>query len=52
MFALSQGALWQAAQGRVARPAAEDGARPQPSYVNPAVTEGPLGEEDQTNFHP
>jgi hypothetical protein len=52
MFALSQGALWQAAQGRVARRSAEEGARPQPSYVNPAVTEGPLGEEDQTNFHP
>lgn len=48
MLALAQGRLWQ---GRDAAPLADHGLRPTPSYVNSAMTEGPLGEEDSKNFH-
>jgi hypothetical protein len=51
MVALAQGHAWQAARGLPA-----DGAAPAPAvtprYVNPAVSEGPLGVEDARNFHP
>lgn len=50
LFALSQGQLWQAERG-----GRQDGQpyRPTtPSYVNPGLGEGPLGEDDARNFHP
>jgi hypothetical protein len=48
LFALAQGQLWQGQRGGVAIGAAS--AEP-PSYANPAIGEGPLGEEDKNNFH-
>jgi hypothetical protein len=50
MFALAQGRLWQEARGGTAL----DGPSPHstPDYVNPALDQGPLGEEDAQNFHP
>jgi hypothetical protein len=52
MLALAQGQLWQMARGVPvlhglcpARPST-------PSYANSALGEGPLGEEDKSNFHP
>jgi hypothetical protein len=47
MLALAQGRL--RAGGTSAR--AQD-AMPMPVYANPGLGEGPLGEEDQRNFHP
>ncbi len=44
-LALAQGKLWGGAPGSRARPS-------MPSYVNPALGEGPLGTEDKDNFHP
>jgi hypothetical protein len=52
LLALAQGRLWQEARGL---PAHENGltVRPAaPSYANPALGAGPLGEEDKHNFHP
>ena len=52
MLAVAQGRIWQQARGpgesskTQAQPAA------MPAYANPAIGEGPLGEEDQNNFHP
>jgi nitrate reductase gamma subunit len=50
LFALAQGQLWQGRRGGVAL----DGAAPPaaPLYLNPALGQGPLGEEDAGNFHP
>ncbi len=51
MFALAQGQLSQRSAGTF--PATGD-TRPvmaMPTYVNPEIGEGPLGEEDQRNFH-
>ncbi len=48
MFALAQGKLWQSQRGGVDLGVAS--AAP-PSYANPAIGEGPLGEEDKNNFH-
>ncbi|HEY7820392.1 MAG TPA: hypothetical protein VIG29_19365, partial [Vicinamibacteria bacterium] len=48
LLALSQGALWQRSperEDREAVPAA------MPVYVNPGKGQGPLGEEDQRNYH-
>lgn len=44
-LALAQGSLWRGAV--VSRTGAST-----PSYVNPALGEGPLGTEDKDNFHP
>lgn len=49
MLALAQARLWQ---GRGALPTNDSGPHATPSYANPAITEGPLGEEDRRNFHP
>lgn len=46
MLALAQGRLWSA-DGAAARESP-----PTPAYANPALGEGPLGEEDSRNFHP
>lgn len=47
-FALAQGRLRQNMSPDEAGPSS----RPTPSPVNPALGEGPLGEEDAQNFHP
>ncbi|MEW5961849.1 MAG: MFS transporter [Chloroflexota bacterium] len=52
MFALAQGQLWQAQRGAQAAGGNGRGPRAMPVYVNPALGEGPLGEEDARNFHP
>lgn len=51
MVALAQARLWQPERHGVAGPAGER-RPPTPVYVNPALREGPLGEEDARNFHP
>jgi hypothetical protein len=48
MFALAQGKLWHGLRGGVDLGVAT--ASP-PAHVNPAIGEGPLGEEDKNNFH-
>ncbi|MGH9318397.1 MAG: MFS transporter [Vicinamibacteria bacterium] len=48
LLALAQGALWRVG-GAVAEPRPD--LRPTPAYVNPGRGEGPLGEEDEINFH-
>jgi len=49
LFALAQGQLWQTARSSVT---STSGYIPtMPSYVNPGIGEGPLGEEDAHNFH-
>jgi hypothetical protein len=52
MLAIAQGRVWQRTRGGPipAGPATQPPATP--SYANPAIGEGPLGEEDQKNFHP
>ena len=52
-LALAQGKLWEDARGghRLSEEAT-DTPPPTPRYVNPALGEGPLGEEDADNFHP
>lgn len=50
LVALAQAKLWQPErQGVVAVPPGQ--AQPTPVYVNPARREGPLGWEDEQNFH-
>ncbi|MCB9135869.1 MAG: MFS transporter [Anaerolineales bacterium] len=49
-IALVQGRLWQTARGGVSM--AVSAYPGSPSYVNPGMGEGPLGEEDAENFHP
>jgi nitrate reductase gamma subunit len=46
MFALAQGRLWNGSRGT------ETGPVPMPVYVNTGEGEGPLGIEDERNFHP
>lgn len=49
VVAQAQGALWRASRDHKA---ADGAARPPtPTYVNPGLGEGPLGEEDARNFH-
>jgi hypothetical protein len=52
MLAVAQGRIWQTPDSvnRVAD--AGRGRMPMPTYANPGAGEGPLGEEDRTNFHP
>jgi hypothetical protein len=52
MLALAQGQLWRGQHGLAAVSGAGDGLPPTPRYANPAISEGPLGEEDGRNFHP
>jgi hypothetical protein len=49
---VAQGQQWQTARGLPAddRPASRPA--PTPGYVNPALSQGPLGPEDASNFHP
>jgi hypothetical protein len=57
MLALAQRRLWLGPAGpavrvRVRVRAVREPPLPQPAYANPAIGEGPLGEEDQKHFHP
>jgi hypothetical protein len=52
MLALAQGRLWQQHGATAATNGAPRATIPTPIYANPAVSEGPLGEEDRRNFHP
>lgn len=51
LFALAQARLWQTFRGHTAE-TAERKTKAAPEYVNPVLTEGPLGTEDALNFHP
>ena len=48
--AQAQGQLWQTARGATAVPT-HTTTPPTPTYVNPGLGDGPLGEEDARNFH-
>lgn len=52
IFALAQGQLWQDHRGKTTSASAARSPRSAPGYVNPALNQGPLGEEDIHNFHP
>jgi nitrate reductase gamma subunit len=52
MVALAQSQLWQEQRGGVTLDGSGRSARLTPAYVNPALCQGPLGEEDARNFHP
>ena len=52
MLALAQGRLWQQARGGPIDETIPSARTATPSYANPALGEGPLGEEDKNNFHP
>lgn len=52
LFALAQGKLWQTKRGGVGMNGNGRSVESPPTYVNPAIGEGPLGEEDRENFHP
>ncbi len=52
MLTLAQGRLWQGITGAAPADGVEHGPLPMPTYANPALSEGPLGEEDRRNFHP
>jgi hypothetical protein len=52
ILALAQGQLWQAARGILATENVAPARPSTPYYVNPALGQGPLGEEDRKNFHP
>lgn len=49
MLALAQGQLWRTASGTSLD---MEGLMPTPVLGNPGPNQGPLGEEDRTNFHP
>jgi len=48
LLALAQGALWRGGESA----SGPSGPRPMPVFVNPGRGEGPLGAEDEANFHP
>ncbi|HRQ40067.1 MAG TPA: hypothetical protein PLD25_19330 [Chloroflexota bacterium] len=50
-LAQAQGQLWQAARGGTAVSSPTIAPPATPTYVNPGLGEGPLGEEDARNFH-
>jgi hypothetical protein len=52
MLALAQSRIWQSPDGVNRADDAGHGRAPMPTYANPGAGEGPLGEEDRTNFHP
>jgi hypothetical protein len=52
LLALAQARLWQPSRGWLTQQQILSVPAATPSYVNPAVGEGPLGEEDKNNFHP
>ncbi|MEX0806534.1 MAG: MFS transporter [Candidatus Binatia bacterium] len=52
MLAIAQGRIWQQARGVPISPEPQAQPAAMPSHANPAIGEGPLGEEDKNNFHP
>ena len=52
MLALAQGSLWRQSQRGGTGENHSPVPSATPSYANPAVGQGPLGEEDKNNFHP
>lgn len=50
-FVAAQSLLWQGARGG-APLASSPGAAAMPAYANPGLGEGPLGAEDEENYHP
>lgn len=50
-FALAQGLLWRERRGGGSLPR-EGEPMPMPVHANPGLGEGPLGTEDEENFHP
>jgi hypothetical protein len=52
LFALAQGQLWLAQRPSISGPTERPAHSEMPTYVNPAVGQGPLGEEDAQNYHP
>ena len=52
MLALAQRRLWQEARQWPVNGDISVVRHPMPCYANPALGEGPLGEEDRSNFHP
>lgn len=52
MLALAQGQIWQAQQSGPTAAAPATYTPSTPTYANPGLGEGPLGEEDALNFHP
>jgi hypothetical protein len=52
MLALAQGRLWYEHGAVASTNGAPREPLPTPVYANPALSEGPLGEEDSRNFHP
>lgn len=52
LLVLAQGSLWRNAWSGGAGEKVSPGRASTPSYANPALGEGPLGEEDKNNFHP
>lgn len=50
-LAQAQGQLWQAARGGTAVSSQPIAQPTTPTYANPGLGEGPLGEEDARNFH-
>jgi hypothetical protein len=51
-LALAQGRLWQEARPARADDTISPARASTPAYANPALGEGPLGDEDKNNFHP
>jgi hypothetical protein len=52
MLALAQGRIWNSSDGLGRAGDTGRGRVPMPTYANSGAGEGPLGEEDLTNFHP
>jgi hypothetical protein len=52
MVVLAQGLLWKDELGAESIRTQAPPLMPQPSFGNPHIDLGPLGEEDRRNFHP
>lgn len=52
MLVIAQGLLWKDEPGVAAADLVEPPSSPQPSFGNPQIDFGPLGEEDRRNYHP
>jgi len=50
-FAMAQGLAWRGRRGGQSLPL-NGRSIPMPVFANPGIGEGPLGEEDEQNFHP
>src|SRR4029453_7051618 len=52
MLALAQGRIWQSPGGGLRGGGRGKGPLADPALCHPGQGEGPLGDEDRTNFHP